>query len=104
MKPAMIISLKRSLRQFFSPENIHHQAKNTGFTQRLRDITPFRLVCCFIAALSQSHCSSIAALHRQYNGMQLSPPDFVAYKPFHNQLRKPAFVLFMKTLTQQTSG
>jgi hypothetical protein len=97
----MIINLKRSLTQFLSPQNIICQAKNTGFVQRLRDISPFRLVCCFIAAMSQSHCSSIAALHRQYNGMQLSLADFVAYKPFHNQLRKPAFVYFMETLTRQ---
>lgn len=101
MKPAIIIPLKYALMQFFSPENINHQAKNTGFTQYLRDISLFRLVCCLIAALSQSHCSSIASLHRQYNGMQLSPADFVAYKLFHNQLRKPAFVHFMETLTRQ---
>lgn len=97
----MIINLKHSLMQFFSPENMLHQAKNTGFLQRLRDIAPFHLVGALVAALSQSHCSSIAVLHRQFNGMQLSTNDFVSYKPFHNQLRKPAFVRFMKALTQQ---
>ncbi len=45
-----------------------------------------------------SLCTSIADLHRQFNGMCLSEKHTVAYKPFHNQLRKSAFADFMKTL------
>lgn len=101
MKPTMIISLKQSITQFLNPQNINHQGKLSGFVQRLRDISPFHLVCCLIAAMSKNNCSSIASLHRQFNGMQLSAADSVAYKPFHNQLRKPEFVHFIKTVTQQ---
>lgn len=101
MKPDEIISLKHSITQFLNPVNINHQGKKSGFIQRLRGIRPFQLVCCLIAAMSKNTCSSIASLHRQFNGMQLAPDDFVAYKPFHNQLRKPEFVDFMKAVTQQ---
>lgn len=101
IKPDEIICLKHSIRQFLNPVNSNHQGKASGFMQRLPDISPFQWVCCLITAMSKNTCSSIASLHRQFNGMKLAPDDVVTYKPLHNQLRKPEFVDFMKALTQQ---
>ena len=75
-------------------------------------IQPQPLVLSLISALSKGNCNAIADLHRQFNGMTLSDKDNVAYKPFHNQLRKPGFATFMKELvtyamiqfTQDTSS
>lgn len=93
-----IISLKSQLTQFFNADFLMKIAKWCGFIQRQRVIQPQALVLSLIAALSKGNCHSIADLHRQFNGMCLSEKQNVAYKPFHNQLRKPAFADFMEEL------
>jgi hypothetical protein len=95
-----IIHLKQRLTQFLNPVTLNQQAKRCQFMQRIRDIQPLQLVTSLVAAFSQGNTSSIAELQRQFNGMQLSEADFVAYKPFHNQLRKDTFPLFMERLTR----
>jgi protein-disulfide isomerase len=75
-------------------------ARRTGFLKRERTIEPQALVLSLIAALSKGNCHAIADLHRQFNGMTLSEKQSVAYKPFHNQLRKPAFAQWMQQLTE----
>lgn len=104
MKPMTIISLKHQLSQFFCPDFMTRTARHTGFLKRERTIEPQSLVLSLIAALSKGNCHAIADLHRQFNGMSLSEKQFVAYKPFHNQLRKPAFALLMQKLTEFAIG
>ncbi len=93
-----IISTKPQLMQFFSDTFLEKTARRCGFMERFRNIGPQSLVLSLIAALSKGNCTSIADLHRQFNGMCLSEKHTVAYKPFHNQLRKSTFADFMKTL------
>ncbi len=93
-----IIPTKLQLMPFFSDVFLEKTARRGGFMERLRNIGPLFLVLSLIAALSKGNCTSIADLHRQFNGMCLSEKHTVAYKPFHNQLRKSAFADFMKTL------
>ncbi|SHO58976.1 Transposase DDE domain protein [Vibrio quintilis] len=95
-----IITLKQQLSQIFSPDFILRTAKQVGFTRRERAIQPVALVLSLISALSKGNCHAIADLHRQFNGMCLSEKDNVAYKPFHNQLRKPEFAELMQKLVQ----
>ena len=66
--------------------------------QRCRAIRPEQLVLSLVSALSKGNCTSIADLLRQFNGLCLSEKQNVAYKPFHNQLRKEAFPDFMQQL------
>ena len=54
-----------------------------------------------MASLSKGNCSSIADLLRQFNEKCLSAKDTVAYKPYHNQLRKEAFPIFMRQLAMR---
>ena len=77
------------------------QAKSTGFMKRIRAIKPLELVTSLVAALSKSNIASINEIVRQFNGMRLSESEFVAYKPFHNQLVKKEFPKFMKQITEQ---
>ncbi|MFM2591332.1 IS4 family transposase [Vibrio harveyi] len=95
-----IIPLKRQLTQFFNTDFLTKTAKRTGFIQRERAIQSKPLLLSLIAALSKGNCHAIADLHRQFNGMCLTEKDNVAYKPFHNQLRKDEFPIFMKTLVK----
>ncbi|CAK2041245.1 hypothetical protein VCRA2113O324_360004 [Vibrio crassostreae] len=76
-------------------------AKNTGLMKRCRAILPEQLVISLVAALSKGNCTSIADLLRQFNGMCLSPEDAVAYKLYHNQLRKDEFPKFMRQLVMR---
>lgn len=93
-----IISLQKQFTQFFNSDFLQKTAKSTGLMKRCRAILPEQLVLSLVAALSKGNCSSIADLLRQFNGMCLSSKDNVAYKPFHNQLRKEAFPKFMRQL------
>ncbi|MBV7264535.1 IS4 family transposase [Photobacterium sp. WH77] len=95
-----IISLKKQLMQFFDASFLEKTARKCGFTQRARAIQPQQLVLSLLAALSKGNCHAIADLHRQFNGMCLSEKQNVAYKPFHNQLRKDSFADFMKELVK----
>ncbi|WP_028117154.1 IS4 family transposase [Ferrimonas senticii] len=44
---------------------------------------------------------AIADLHRAFNGIQMDLAASVAYKPFHNQLRKTEFARFMEAVVAQ---
>ena len=83
-----IISVKQQITKFFIPEVLNQQAKSIGFMKRIRAIKPLELITSIVAALSKSNVKSINEILRQFNGMRLSEDEFVAYKPFHNQLAK----------------
>ena len=86
-----IISVKQQITKFFISSNLDAQAKSTGFMKRIRAIKPLEFVTSLVAALSKSNIASINEIVRQFNGMRLSEDEFVAYKPFHNQLAKKEF-------------
>ncbi len=96
----MIISLKKQITQLFNPVILNQQAKACGFIQRVRAVKPTQLLASLVNAMSLGHTHSIADLHRQFNGIQLSETHFVFYKPFHNQLRKPGFPQFIACITR----
>jgi len=96
-----IISLQKQFKQFFNADTLQKLAKSTGLMKRCRAILPEQLVISLVAALSKGNCTSIADLQRQFNGMCLSPEDAVAYKPYHNQLRKDEFPKFMRQLVMR---
>ncbi len=96
-----IISLTNQFKQFFNADSLQKMAKSTGLMKRCRAILPDQLVISLVAALSKGNCTSIADLLRQFNGMCLSPEDAVAYKPYHNQLRKDEFPIFMRQLVMR---
>lgn len=63
-------------------------------------MVPQHLVLSLLSALSKGNCRTIADLHRQVNGMDPKEQLAMAYKPFHNQLRKEGFAEFLKNLTR----
>ena len=96
-----IISVKQQITKLFISSNLDAQAKSTGFMKRIRAIKPLEFVTSLVAALSKSNIASINEIVRQFNGMRLSEDEFVAYKPFHNQLAKKEFPKFIKQITKQ---
>jgi len=54
-------------------------------------MTPGMLVIALLRAFGGDKVDTIAGLHRYFNGLLFFDVRQVAYKPFHNQLPKPAF-------------
>lgn len=96
-----IISLTNQFKQFFSADCLHKMAKTTGLIKQCREILPDQLVITLVAALSKGNYTPNADLLRQFNGMCLSPENAVAYKPYHNKLRKDEFPKFMRHLVMR---
>ena len=65
------------------------------------DIQPARLLPALLSGLGCDKVDGIAGLHRHFNALQLHDTDQIAYKPFHNQLRKQGFPLFMRALVER---
>ena len=86
-----IQQITKVLNQFI----INDIGSTSQFCKRERAIKPFELVMSLITALGDKSVDTIADLHRYF--VTLSETD-VCYKPFHKQLSKPEFVVFMKRL------
>ncbi|WFQ78154.1 IS4 family transposase (plasmid) [Xenorhabdus sp. SF857] len=95
-----IIAIKHQLMQFFSDVSLNKIAFQCGFIQRVRNIEPRVLILSLIAALSTGKVTSIAQLHQKFNGLCPDKKQQVSYRPFYNQLRKTAFVEFVKILVR----
>ncbi len=93
-----IITETQQLTQLFDEAWLNKTANEHGFCKRLRDIRPLELVASLISALGDSKVDAIADLHRTFNGIHMDSSAGVAYKPFHNKLRKPGFANFMQAV------
>ncbi|MGL6049251.1 MAG: IS4 family transposase [Aeromonas salmonicida] len=96
-----IINANHYLNQLLAPTEIERIARRCKFCLRLRAITPSILVTSLLRAFGGGKVDAIACLHQHFNGLQLADAHQVSYKPFHNQLRKPAFAQFMKALVER---
>lgn len=98
MNEKQLSTVQRRLQHVLEPETINALGFSTGFAQRLRTVTPFRLALTLVAALATQKVETIADLQRAF---QLLTGCSVRYKPFYNQLTKPKFTRFMRGLFSQ---
>ncbi|WP_429060663.1 IS4 family transposase [Aeromonas veronii] len=96
-----IIDANHYINQLLAPAELERIARLCLFCRRKRTITPAMLVIALLRALGGDKVDAIAGLHKHFNGLQFIDSRQVAYKPFHNQLRKPAFAVFMKALVER---
>lgn len=82
-----------ALRTVLSRRNLETRGRQTGFCQRLRDITPQRLVCALVESLGALRVGSIADILRTFNAQTGLA---TRYKPFHNRLAQPEFPRFVR--------
>jgi hypothetical protein len=94
-----IIDASQHLRQLFDENWLNKTAKQQGFCKRLRDIRLLELASSLVSALGDGKVDAIADLYRRFNGIHMDTRAGVAYKPFHNQLRKAKFADFMQVVT-----
>ena len=96
-----IINANYYLEQLLAPAALERIARLCKFCLRQRAITPAMLVPALLRAMGGDQVNDIAGLHRHFNALQLVNTHQVSYKPFHNQLRKESFALFMKALVER---
>ena len=98
MDQEQCIRIATMLEQALAPEMLTERARAVGFVQRLRCITPHRLVLSLLLTLATQKVETLADLHR---GFVAASKVQVSYKPFYNQLAKPQFAAFMQAVLER---
>lgn len=101
MKHKDISKITRQLTRIFEGNILNQLARKCRFLQRERKVEPYKLMLSMISALGSGKVESLADLHRSYNFLS---GGGVAYKPFHNQLAKPAFADYMRHAAEYLIG
>lgn len=83
------------LRRVFREEEVDRIARATGLMRRKREITPLALLVACLSTLGIAKVQWLADILRTFNRFT---GKVVRYKPFHNQLAKPEFALFLQEL------
>ena len=86
------------LQEVFSPERINAVGRECQQSERLRKVTPFRLLVALVVALGARRVESIADLLREFNFLH---PESVAYKAFWNRLAQEGFPEFVRSVFRQ---
>ena len=87
--------ISRQFKKTFSEDGLNEVGKAVRFCLRKRDVTPFRLAMGLIEVFADSKVDTIADIQRSFNALCKTN---VQYKPFHNQLSKKEFPVFMRSV------
>ena len=98
MNKTELTTTARVLEDALGKEGVTALGYSTGFARRLREVTPHRLVVALIGALAGRRVRFLADVLRTFNALN---GRSLCYKPFHNQLAKAEFPLFMKAVFEQ---
>ena len=82
-----------ALRTLLGARHLTARGRETKHCQRLRDVTPQRLVCALVEALGALRVETIADIQRTFNAVT---GQKTRYKAFYNQLAKPGFPVFVR--------
>src|SRR5215472_11391385 len=82
----------------FSEALLNACGKNVKFCRRQRIITPFRLGLALTATCASQRVETIADLHCGFNALFGTT---ITYKAFYNQVAKPHFADFTRTMTER---
>ena len=92
MNRRQFTKFSRRLTQGLGEDTITRLGRTTGFTHRLREVTPHRRAIALLTSLSCYSTKTLADILRVFNALA---DRSVRYKPCHNQLAKQAFPTFM---------
>jgi len=93
-----VTKIATTLEQALSEPEINELGKVTGQSQRLRIITPFRLLVTLLGALGGGTTETIADLCRGFN---FAFGTTTAYKAFYNRLARPEFAKFTREVVSR---
>lgn len=97
MNSTKLTTTAQKLRKTMDRQVLTRLGRDTGFTERLREVTPHRLAASLLSAFASQRIESIADILRAFNALTGAS---VRYKPFHNQLAKDKFPRFMEAVFQ----
>jgi hypothetical protein len=85
----------------FSEALLNACGKDAKFCRRERIITPFRLGLALTATCASQRVETLADFHRGFNALLGTS---ITYKAFYNQVAKPHFADFARTMTERLIG
>lgn len=91
-------SIAKLLQKTLSETVIDRIARDCRFLRRKRDVSPLFLVIACISALGTASISWLADIQRTFNRLT---GKAVRYKPFHNQLSKSTFPIFIHRVVEE---
>jgi len=95
LSTAQLTRITSALARALSVDEVNQIGRDTGQSERLRTVTPHRLLLAIIASLASAKVESIADLLREFNHQN---GVTVAYKAFYNRLARPSFSKFMSRM------
>jgi hypothetical protein len=98
MEPYKISTVSRQLKRSLGERSVNDLGRLTRFCRREREVTPFRLAVSLIESFAGRSATCIADIQRAFNALCATT---VRYKPFHNQLAKKQFPMFMQALLDE---
>ncbi len=90
-----VSTISKQFKKIFAEDGLNELGTAVRFCLRKRAVTPFRLAMGLIEVFADSKVDSIADILRAFNALCKTN---VQYKPFHNQLVKNAFPVFMRSV------
>jgi hypothetical protein len=81
------------VKNILGAQHLTARGRETKHCERLRDVTPQRLVCSLVGALGSWRVETIADLQRAFNAVTGLK---TRYKAFYNRLAKPEFPAFLR--------
>jgi hypothetical protein len=85
----------------FAESLLNACGKDARFCRRERIITPFRLGLTLTATCASQRVETLADFHRAFNALWGTT---ITYKAFYNQVAKPHFADFIRTMTERLVG
>lgn len=82
------------IKKFLSNKTVTQIARETGYLERLRKCTPFKMLWTLVNGLSTPRTETIADLQRAFIIME---KDTIAYKAFYERLSQPFLPSFLKS-------
>lgn len=88
------IALEKVLSSLINIEGLSELSREHGFIKRQRNLKALELLSTLIVCCSSKSVQWLSQIHRAYCGLSKRR---ISYKPFHNQLRKPALGEFLQS-------
>ena len=98
MDHAQLTMIADKFQWVFSESLLNACAKDVRFGKRQRIITPFRLGLALTTTCASQHVETIADFHCAFNAFWGTT---ITYKAFYNQVAKPHFADFARTMAQR---
>ena len=95
MKNINVRVMSNQFKRSFSETQLNALGRLTRFCYHERSVTPHRLALSMVEAFASRDIETIADIQRTFNALC---DQTVQYKPFHNQLAKRQFPIFMRRL------